>query len=97
MELYRQLGIELTTGDRTSTGDLLYVASAIPLLYVIWCGSACLSSFGLKLLYSGLSPSPLASVWVLILTAVPREHAKRDGLASCAAHPLSQQTLSLHA
>ena len=50
--------MELTTGDRTGTDNLLYVASAILPLHVTWCGSACLGSFGLELLYSGLSPSP---------------------------------------
>ena len=58
MELYRQPGMELTTGDRTGTDDLLYVASAIPPSHMTWCGSACLGLFGLELLYSGLSPSP---------------------------------------
>ena len=50
--------MELTTGDRTGTDNLLYVASAILPLHVTWCGSAYLGSFGLELLYSGLSPSP---------------------------------------
>ena len=58
MKFYRQLGMELTIRDYTSTDNLLYVASAIPLSHVTGCGSTCLSSFGLELLYSGLSPSP---------------------------------------